>query len=173
MKKIIMMMAIFAGTTAISAKATFAADAVFVDAYEKAVAREDANVLVVFGTDWCTYCHKLEKDLKSLGLEDYTICVVDADKNKELRKQYGVKSYPTSVIVRNKKEVSRKSGYVRDEYENWLESNRKKSGPESPSRKCGPGCKCSPDQGPGCKCNPDCKCGRDRTWWGWISGEEE
>lgn len=171
MKQLIITLAILSAF--IPANAAGASEPVFSKKYEEAVAKEDSNVLVIIGTDWCGYCNKLKRDLGSLNLDDYTVCVVDADKRKDLRVKYGVKSYPTSIIVRNNKEVSRNSGYDKEEYEKWLESNRKEAKPETPSRKCGPGCKCDPDQGPGCKCNPDCKCGREKTMWEWLFGEEQ
>jgi thioredoxin-related protein len=163
------MLIILAEIAAISAETARAAETTFVESYEKAVSK-DSNVLLIFGTEWCGYCKKLKNDLKSLNLSDYKICVIDAEKRKDLDQKYGIKSYPTSVIVRSNKEISRIIGYDKKEYKEWLDSNRQKPTPGIPSRKCGPGCKCNPDQGQGCHCHPDCKCGREQTIWEWIFG---
>lgn len=169
MKQIALMLIILAEIAAISAETARAADTTFVDSYENAVSK-DTKVLLIFSTEWCGYCKKLKNDLKSSDLQGYTVCIVDAEKRKDLSKKHKVKSYPTSVIIKNHEETSRITGYEKKDYEEWLESNRDKPIPKNPSRKCGPGCKCNPDQGQGCHCNPDCKCGREQTMWEWIFG---
>ena len=152
MKQFIIILAILGGLS-IPEKATIAAEPVFSKKYEDALAQEDSNVLVIFGTEWCGYCNKLKRDINSLGFDDYTVCVVDADTRKDLRDKYGVKSYPTSIIVRNNKEVSRISGYDKEDYEKWLESNRKESKPKPPIVKR------EPDQSP---------VEREKTMWEWL-----
>lgn len=100
------------------------AEPVFVENYEEAISKEDAKVLVIFGAKWCKYCRILKEDLDSLNLEDYTVCVVDADSRKDLTRKYGVRSLPTSVVVQGNKETSRKTGYEKEAYQAWLNSNR-------------------------------------------------
>lgn len=100
----------------------FAKDPVFVNSYEQAIESEK-NVLLVFSTDWCGYCSKLKKDFNKLDFSDYVVCVIDAEKDVVISKKYKINSYPTSVILNNKKEVSRKTGYSKD-YNFWLEKNR-------------------------------------------------
>lgn len=124
MKQIFMLLML--GLMTISAKSANSDGLVFLESHKDAIELEDEAVLIVFGTEWCKYCHILKRDMPSLSLDDYKIVILDAEKNKEISREYGIKSYPTSVIMLNKKEVSRKSGYDKEEYQKWLESNRKK-----------------------------------------------
>lgn len=104
------------------------AEPVFVESYEEAVSKEDTKVLVIFGAKWCKYCRILKDDLKSLDLDDYTVCVVDIDVNKDLARKYKAKSLPTSVVLENNKEMSRHVGYEKEGYQAWLNSNREDKG---------------------------------------------
>ena len=140
--------------------AVFAASPVFMDNYEEAVSSKNKNVLIVFGTDWCGHCVKLKKELNSLNLDDYVVCVVDAEERKDIRKKYSVSSYPTSIIINNEKEVSRKSGYDKA-YKSWLESNRKPF-PKEENLSHNSDCKCEkckPNQSCSCGCSGECDCG--------------
>lgn len=105
-----------------------AAGPVFVEKYEDAVSDKKSNVLLVFGTDWCKYCKYLKKDMDSMNLDDYVVCFVNAQERKDLRSKYKIGSYPTSIIVRDEEEVSRKVGYENKEYMDWLDTNRSPAG---------------------------------------------
>lgn len=105
------------------ANVSLSAPPVFENDYEKAVESE-GKVLVIFGTNWCRYCKYLKKDMDSLNLDNYTVCVIDAEKRKDLIKKHGLNSYPTSIILEQKKESTRKSGYEKKEYQSWLDANR-------------------------------------------------
>lgn len=133
---------------------------VFVDDYEQAVKRTDKSVLVVFGTDWCSHCKKLKNEKDSLNLDDYVVCMVDADANSKIAKKNSVSSYPTSIIVYEGKEVSRKSGYKKSDYQKWLDSNRKepKKEAEKPAEKKD-NCACGCSGECGCGCGDKCECG--------------
>lgn len=103
---------------------SFCSEPVFVENFEEAVSREDAKVLVIFGTKWCGHCKTLKKDIDSLNLEDYTVCMVDAEARKDLARKYGIKSFPTSLVIQGNKETARNKGYEKLEYQTWLDSNR-------------------------------------------------
>jgi len=127
----------------------------FVNDYEKATSTKDKNVLVIIGTEWCGGCVRLKEALKSANLDDYVVCVVDAEERKDISKKHSVSAYPTSVILFNKEEMSRKKGYEKSSYDKWLEKNRR----PSPNRKkceCSPDCKCGDGCGKGGKCDPEC-----------------
>lgn len=98
---------------------------IFEDDYQKAVANADRNVLVVFGADWCKYCKILKKDMPAMNLDGYVICVVDVTKNKALKNEKGVTSLPTSIVMNDGKEVARMVGYEFNQYEKWINSNRR------------------------------------------------
>lgn len=107
------------------ASVSYGADPEFVNDYEKAISTRGKNVLVVIGAEWCGGCANLKKGLRSMDLDDYVVCVVDAEERKDLVKKYSVSVYPTSVIAFNKEEVSRKKGYDKSSYDSWLDKNRR------------------------------------------------
>jgi thioredoxin-related protein len=97
---------------------SFAAEPTFINNYEEAI-RSDGSVLVVFGTQWCENCVRLKKDINKINLDDYVVCVLDAEIESELSKQYKVKAYPTSIVFKKGTEISRKVGYKKFEFERW------------------------------------------------------
>lgn len=99
---------------------------VFASSYEEAIEADSPNTLVVFGTIWCHYCKDLEDDMGSMKLDDWVVCVVDAGRREDLKKEYKLRSYPTSVVIRRGKEVARKVGYDKRSYEAWLHKNGSK-----------------------------------------------
>lgn len=79
------------------------------------------NLVIIFGAEWCVYCEQLKKSLSSINiLDNYIVCLVDIEKTPSTTKEFGVKSLPTSIIIKNNKEISRKVGYKKQEYELWL-----------------------------------------------------
>jgi thioredoxin-like negative regulator of GroEL len=96
---------------------------VFSDNYEEAIKKN--NALVVFKTDWCKFCKDLESDLDSMNLDDYVVCFVDAEAERDISKNNSVSSFPTSIIFQKGREVSRKTGYSMREYQKWINTNRR------------------------------------------------
>ena len=92
----------------------------YVQTYEQAMEIENKKVLVIFGADWCQYCQKLKGDLNLFDLDEYVVCMVNADERAELKGKYSFKTLPTSLIILNRKEISRKSGYTKQDYMGWL-----------------------------------------------------
>jgi len=90
------------------------------DNYEKAISHKDKKVLIVFGADWCVYCVKLKTDLASKDLKDFVVCEVNVDQREDLKKLYKVKSLPTVLILKNKKELSRMEGYDKNKFDQFL-----------------------------------------------------
>ena len=100
-------------------------DPIFVDDYKEALKiSKDKPLLVIFGTEWCGYCVKLKKEIKDFDLTNYVICIVDADEEKDLAKEFKVNSYPTSFILKNEIIKDKKTGYRKSEYSNWIKKNR-------------------------------------------------
>jgi len=124
MEVIIMRKAILSVLFSIMSTACFATPPVFVDSYEEAI-ESNIPVLIVLGTDWCGACQNLKKEMKGLNLNGYVVCIVDLDKRKDLLSKHKVQFYPTSVILKDKKEVSKKVGYSKKaDYQKWLDNNR-------------------------------------------------
>lgn len=95
---------------------------VILDNYEDAIKQKD-KVILVFGTDWCKFCVLLKSNIDKLKLNNYKICFIDADANKELKTKYNIKSMPTSIILLNKQIISKKIGFEINDYNKWLEEN--------------------------------------------------
>lgn len=75
----------------------------------------DKTILVDFYAVWCGPCKKMKPDLDWLAKEkatSLTVIRIDADANPDLAKKLGVAVLPTVFIFKNKKEVSRKEGYL-------------------------------------------------------------
>ena len=108
----------------------------------KETAKKDGKlILLAFsGSDWCPWCVKMEKDIYSdkafirKASEKYVLVMIDSPSNKdilsklaqkqnpELVKQYGIRGYPSTVIVRSTgEEVKRFGGYQRGGVAAFLE----------------------------------------------------
>ena len=111
----------------------------FAAAQERA-GKEGKLILLAFsGSDWCGWCVKMEKDiysnkkfLKKAG-EDYVLVMIDSPRNKdilsklakkqnpELVRKYGIRGYPSTIVVRpDGEEVRRFGGYQGDGVEAFL-----------------------------------------------------
>ena len=88
--------------------------AVFVNSLEDATALQkeiDNDIILIFSSKNCSFCEKLQNDLISMNIEDKIICVINIDKNKELKQQYGVSVVPDTRIISNGKEKKKIIGY--------------------------------------------------------------
>lgn len=76
--------------------------------------------LVDFYTTWCGPCRMLAPILEEI--EGIDVIKVDVEEERELGLQYGINVVPTLVLLKDKKEVSRKQGYMDlDELNNWID----------------------------------------------------
>lgn len=96
----------------------------FTEDYEEAMREKDRKVILVFGADWCPHCVLLKEHLKGINLDGYLVCVVDVDENREAKRVHSVRILPTSVIVKDGKELSREKGFDKQSFESWVEKNR-------------------------------------------------
>lgn len=99
---------------------------VFVDSIEKANSLSETlnqDVLMIFGAEWCGACVKLKREVYSDIdiLENLIVYYVDYDDNQAIAKKYNARSLPTSILVRDGKELKRKVGYSgKKQYSDWL-----------------------------------------------------
>lgn len=87
-----------------------------------------ADDLLIFSANWCGHCQVLKSDLKKDPniVDGYEWGFVDADKEKEMAREYGVKSLPTIIVLdKDNKEVKRQVGYKGPEQlKKWLHDKK-------------------------------------------------
>lgn len=107
-------------------------------AKEKAKA-ENKTVLVDFtGSDWCSWCIKLDREVFSKNeFQEYAadeLVLVEIDfpkrkslsdeqmnKNKALMKKYGIRGFPTILLIASNGEIVGKTGYQRGGASKYVE----------------------------------------------------
>ena len=123
----------------------------FTDNLDEALAKAKAEGKLVYacfsGSDWCYWCKKLEKEVLSDPLfvagvmDDYVLVFIDSPENKallsdrakaeneKLTKKYGIRGFPTALILDGDGNRIGKTGYRQGgaaEYVKHLKSFRKK-----------------------------------------------
>lgn len=100
-------------STLLLAAASFA-HALEVKPYSAAALAEaqkaDKPVALHFRADWCPTCRAQDKVLESLKAEpglDLTVLAVDYDNEKDLKKQFNIRTQSTLVLLHGQKEVGR------------------------------------------------------------------
>jgi thioredoxin 1 len=68
--------------------------------------------VLYFTADWCNPCKKVKPIVEELNREQIIakFFIIDADIENEMVNDFGVKSVPTFVLIRDNKEVSRTTG---------------------------------------------------------------
>ena len=104
--------------------------------------KEGKLVLLAFsGSDWCGWCVKMDKEIYSqkkfisAAKKNFVLVMIDSPRNKdilskkavkqnpELVKKYGIRGYPSTVIVRpSGEEVKRFGGFQSGGVEAFLEA---------------------------------------------------
>lgn len=84
--------------------------------FDNAVLQHKGVYLVDFYAEWCGYCKQLAPQLESAAhafASDPAVQIgkVDAHTHAQLRARYGVNGYPTMIIFKDGKPVSKFSGY--------------------------------------------------------------
>ena len=74
---------------------------------------KNGDILVYFYADWCGKCKMLTKELNKLN--GLNIFKVDADKNRDICKKYGVMSLPTLIYFKNEDQYKKSSGFISSE----------------------------------------------------------
>ena len=101
---------------------------IFYNEYDKAKNTADTyakKLVLIFGAVWCPYCKDLKKDISTIReFDDYIVCFIDIDNNKDITNKFQIKELPTSIILYKNNEEARKSGYKKTEYIKWLKLNQ-------------------------------------------------
>lgn len=82
--------------------------------FEEEVLKSDKTVLIDFYADWCGPCKMFSPIVESVAQENEDIKVVkiDVDNAQDLAMKYQVMSIPTTVVIKDGKEVNRVVGLV-------------------------------------------------------------
>lgn len=90
--------------------------------------RLNADDVLIFSANWCGHCKTLKADIQKDPsiLDGYEWGYVDADQEKEMTREYGVKSLPTIIVVsKDNKEVKRQVGYKgAEQLKKWLNDTK-------------------------------------------------
>ena len=84
------------------------------DNFKKEVLEERKTVLIDFYADWCGPCKMFSPVVEAVAKENEDIKVVkiNVDKAQDLAIQYQVMSIPTTVVIKEGKEVNRAVGMI-------------------------------------------------------------
>lgn len=81
------------------------------DSFDSTIAK--GKVLIDFYTEWCGHCRIVQPVVEELSVkyaDSVLVAKVDADTEKELADRYGIKIYPTIVVLEDGEEIARKIG---------------------------------------------------------------
>ena len=67
--------------------------------------------LVEFYAEWCGYCKKQKPILEELSKNNIWIGTLDVDKSPKIPDNYGITGYPSFILFKEGKIISRISGY--------------------------------------------------------------
>lgn len=85
--------------------------------------------LIDFYADWCGPCHAMKPIMEELEKEyqgKFSLKRIDVDSETQMASQFGVLGIPTFVIMKDGKEIARKSGAMpKEAFKSWLDSNLK------------------------------------------------
>jgi len=79
-----------------------------------------------FYADWCGPCKVMSPIVEEIAQElkgKIDLSKVNVDQNQIETQKYGIRSIPTFVIEKDKKELARKMGALsKDQFKNWIET---------------------------------------------------
>ena len=79
-------------------------------------AQNNNKTLVLVSANWCHFCKVAKTDIEknselSEAVKKYEIIEIDFDADKDFVNGYNIKTIPTFIILDNKKEIKRQTGY--------------------------------------------------------------
>ena len=78
------------------------------------------DALVVFYTNWCGECRLMDEEIKNI--DNIKIIKVDADKNRNIVKKYGIMSVPTLVYFKDGESYIKNGFMNKENILKWIES---------------------------------------------------
>ena len=83
------------------------------DNFDSEIAQANEIVLIDFWAEWCGPCKQMNPVLEKLAeetAEQATVAKVNIDESPDLAQQFSIHSIPTFIVLKNGKEVERRSG---------------------------------------------------------------
>ena len=84
---------------------------------------------ILFYVDWCGYCKTAKPEFEQIlsvnqvNGKPIKITAVNAEKEVELAKKYGVKGYPTIILLKGGEKTVYEGGRTKDEFMSFLNQN--------------------------------------------------
>lgn len=101
------------------------------ETFEAEALKADKPVLVDFTADWCGPCKALAPHIDAIAAargDSLKVVKVDGDKNPALLEKFGVRGFPTLLILRDGKVAgSRVGGAPKGEIEKWIDDTLAKT----------------------------------------------
>lgn len=67
--------------------------------------------ILYFSANWCQPCKNFKPIMEQVS-QHYPVTFINIDENPQLSSQYGIKSIPTLVYLKDGQEVNKKSGVL-------------------------------------------------------------
>lgn len=82
--------------------------------FEEEVLNSDKTILIDFYADWCGPCRAYSPIVEAFAAEneDIKVVKVNVDDSEDLAIKYNAMSIPTTVVIKNGKEVNRAVGII-------------------------------------------------------------
>ena len=82
--------------------------------FKEEVLNSDKIVLIDFYADWCQPCRKLSPIIEEVAKEKDNVkfIKINVDENRELSNEYGIRSIPTLIIIKDGNVVNRSEGLI-------------------------------------------------------------
>ncbi|MBU1087568.1 MAG: thioredoxin family protein [Candidatus Omnitrophica bacterium] len=77
-----------------------------IDVAQEMAKSENKPILIDFYTEWCGWCKRLDKDTYAdpqvqERLNQFICVKIDAEKNKDIAKQYKINGFPSTVFLKS------------------------------------------------------------------------
>ena len=94
-----------------------------VEYYNNDNQKKNGYVVLDFYTSWCHYCKLLDPVVKQMAAKYPSIrfLKVNAESYKAITKKYGVRGFPTVILLKDGKLVKRKAGFMNaTKFTSWI-----------------------------------------------------